>query len=305
MTGPGGTHRDGERSGSQVAADSAIPAGPSVLSDRPSASDPGQPPTLAASDAGRPPGPSADPGRPAAPGPGHATARRRVRSRRRWRAVVFALALAAVVAGAAWALLGPRLLVVRSIVVTGTRLVPASEVVAVSGIKPGTPLIRVNTARAAVRVETIRQVASAQVTRSWPDRVVIAVRERTPAVAVTAPGGGFDLVDAHGVIVRWAARRPAGLPLYITTVAVASLPLDPDLSAAAAVLAGLPGKLRVSVTSVTAPGADQVTLRLAGGVTVLWGGADHALAKAEELALLMPSHASYYDVSAQGTAVTN
>jgi cell division protein FtsQ len=209
------------------------------------------------------------------------------------------------VAGAAWALLGPRLLVVRSIVVTGTHLVPASEVLAVAGIQPGTPLIRVNTARAAARVETIRQVASAQVTRSWPDRVVITVRERTPAVAVTAPGGGFDLVDGDGVIVQWAARRPAGLPLYVTTEDVTSLPGDPDLGAAAAVLGGLPGKLRASVTSVTAPSPDQVTLRLPGGVTVLWGGADHAQAKAEELALLMPSHASYYDVSAQGTAVTN
>jgi hypothetical protein len=49
----------------------------------------------------------------------------------------------------------------------------------------------------------------------------------------------------------------------------------------------------------------EVTLRLAGGVTVLWGAADHAQAKAEELALLLPTHASYYDVSAPGTAVTN
>jgi cell division protein FtsQ len=262
VTGPGGSHRDGETSGSEAAVDNAISAGPTVSSAR-------------------------------------------SRTRRSWRAAFFALALAGVMGAAAWALLGPWLLVVRSIVVTGTHLVPASQVLTVAGIQPGTPLIRVNTARAAARVETIRQVASAQVTRSWPDRVVIAVRERTPAVAMTAPRGGFDLVDGDGVIVQWAARRPAGLPLYVTTAAVTSLPGDPDLVAAAAVLGGLPGKLRASVASLTAPSPAQVTLRLADGVTVLWGGADHAQAKAEELALLMPSHASYYDVSAQGTAVTN
>jgi len=47
-----------------------------------------------------------------------------------------------------------------------------------------------------------------------------------------------------------------------------------------------------------------VTLRLADGVTVVWGGPDHATAKAEELAVLRRTHARYYDVSAPGTAVT-
>jgi cell division protein FtsQ len=207
--------------------------------------------------------------------------------------------------GIAWALLGSGLFVVRSVTVTGTRLVPKSEVLAVAGVHPGTPLIRVNTAQIAARVETIRQVQSVQVTKSWPDRVVIAVRERTPALAVAAPGGGFDLVDADGVLVRWAARRPRGLPFYLTSAAVASLSGAPDVGASAAVLAELPAWLRSSVQSVTAPSPDQVTLRLAGGVTVLWGGTDRAAAKADELALLMRTHARYYDVSAPGTAVTN
>jgi cell division protein FtsQ len=238
-------------------------------------------------------------------GPGGTAVRRRPRFRRSWRVAFAALAAAGIVAGATWLLLGSRFLAVRSVVVTGTRLVPESEVLAVAGVKPGTPLIRVNTAQVAARVETIRQVASAQVTRSWPDRVVIAVRERTPALAVSAPGGGFDLVDADGVLVQWAVRRPADLPVYLTTAAVPSLRGDPDVGAAAAVLGELPGKLRASVTSVTARNPDQVTLRLAGGATVLWGGTGDAWAKAEELALLMPTHASYYDVSAPGTAVTN
>ena len=236
---------------------------------------------------------------------GPARLQRPARSRHRWRAAVFVLALTGIVAGVAWALLGSRLLAVRSVEVTGTRLVPQSEVLAVAGIQPGTPLIRVNTARVAARVETIRQVQSAQVTRSWPDRVVIAVRERTAALAVAVPGGGFDLVDPDGVIVQWAPRRPPGLPLYLASAPVSSLRGDPDVGAAAAVLGELPAQLRASVASVTVPSPDQVTLRLSSGVTVLWGGTDHAAAKADELGLLMPAHASYYDVSAQGTAVTN
>ena len=181
---------------------------------------------------------------------------------------------------------------------------PRSEVLAVAGIEPGTPLVRVNTAAVAARIDTIRQVRSALVSRSWPDRVVIVVRERTAALALMAPGGGYDLVDSDGVIVQWSASRPADLPLYPTTAPVTLLRGDPDLAAAAAVLGELPAWLRHSVASVTAPDPDQVTLRLADGITVLWGGTDRAGAKAAELTVLMQAHMHYYDVSAQGSVLT-
>ncbi len=278
MSDPGGRYSGGEAAGDSSAGDNAVSAGHAALSDRaPSAGDV----------------------------PRNKAARPRARSRRRWLAVLIPVALAAIVAGAAWVLLGSRLLAVRSVVVTGTRLVPQSEVLAVAGIVPGTPLIRVNTAQVAARVETIQQVQSVQVTRSWPDRVIIAVRERTPVLAVPVPSGGFDLVDPDGVIVRWAARRPPGLPVYLTTAVISSLRGDPDVGAAAAVVGELPARLRASVISVTAPSPDQVTLRLTHGMTVLWGGTGNARQKAEELGALMPTHASYYDVSGPGTAVTN
>jgi cell division protein FtsQ len=217
--------------------------------------------------------------------------------------VFFGLALAGLVGFATWALFGSQLLAVRSVVVTGTHLVPAAEVLEVAGVEPGTPLIRVNAGQVAARIETIRQIRGVRVTRSWPDRVVIVVLERTPALAVTAPGGGFDLVDADGVIVRWAATRP-GLPLYPVTAAVASLRGDPDLGAAAAVLGELPAWLRHSVESVTVPSPDQVTLELSGEITIVWGGTDRPAQKAQELTVLMATHSHYYDVSAQGTLMT-
>jgi cell division protein FtsQ len=224
---------------------------------------------------------------------------------RRWLAALLLLAALGLGGGVTWVLLGSGLFAVRSVVVTGTRLVPDSEVIAVAGVRPGTPLIRVDTARIAARVLSIRQILAVHVVTSWPDRVVIAVRERTSALAVPLPGSGFDLIDANGVVVQSVATRPPGLPLYTTTSAVSSLRGDPDVAAAAAVLAGLPAPLRSSVTAVTAPSPDQVTLRLSSGVTVVWGGADDAAAKARELAILMQTHARYYDVSSPATAVTN
>ena len=70
-------------------------------------------------------------------------------------------------------------------------------------------------------------------------------------------------------------------------------------------LAELPAQLRRSVASITAPSPDQVTLDLSNGVTILWGSAGDGPAKAKELALLMRTHARYYDVSAPGTVMTN
>jgi len=234
------------------------------------------------------------------------TRRRQTRRRRaRWVALLLLLAAVGLAGGVTWALYDSGLFVVRSVTVTGTHLVPESEVLAVAGVRPGTPLIRVSTARVAARVLTITQVQGVQVTKTWPDRVVIAVRERTSALAVAVSGGGFDLIDADGVIVQSAATRPAGLPLFTTTAAASSLRGDPDVAAAAAVLGELPASLRSSVASVIAPSPDQVTLSLGSGVTILWGGADDPAAKARELAVLMQTRARSYDVSSPATAVTN
>ncbi len=229
--------------------------------------------------------------------------RRRGKGSRRWRATFFALAMTGIVVGVAWALLGSKLLVVRSIAVTGTHLVPASSVLAVAGVQTGTPMVRVDTAQVERRVDAIRQVQSVQVIKSWPDRIVIQVRERTSSLAVAMPGGGFDLVDPSGVVVRWSASKPWWLPRYTAGTAVAALRGDPSVALASSVLRELPSGLRSSVASVSVPDG-QVTMVLDSGDTIVWGGADRAGAKAQVLAILMRTHARYYDVSAPGIAMT-
>lgn len=233
------------------------------------------------------------------------------RTRAPWRAAFFALAGLGILAGVAWALLGSRLLVVRSISVTGTHLVTSAQVIAAAGVPIGTPLMRVDTTKVAARVEAIRQVASATVAKDWPDQLSITVRERVPVVAVRMAGGGYDLVDQDGVIVRWSTTRPAALPLFLTTLPGGALRGDPGLAATSAVLAELPSWLLKSVNEVAVAGAsagsadeEQVTLYLRDHKTVVWGGTDRAEQKDRELAILMRNPARYFDVSAPGTAVT-
>ena len=216
----------------------------------------------------------------------------------------FGLAMVGIVAAVAWALLGSRLLVVRSVVVTGTHLVPSDTVLAMAGVKPGTPMVRVDTTQVQARVASIQQVQSVQVVKSWPDRVVIKVRERTATLAV-AMQRGFDLIDPAGVVVRWSATRPGRMPLYLPVAgsAVSALRGDPSIGMAAAVLGELPARLRASVKSVSVPDG-QVTVLLSSGVTVVWGDTGRASDKARVLDILMSTHARYYDVSAPGMAMT-
>jgi cell division protein FtsQ len=214
----------------------------------------------------------------------------------------------AVLAGVGWVVLGSKLLVVRSIVVNGNQLVSASQVRAVAGIAPKSVMIRVDTQAAAHRVESINQVQSATVSKSWPDRIVITVHERTPALAVSnAPPGvqgtGYDLVDKSGVVIQSVRTRPAGLPVYATSVAASSLRGNPAVSAAVTVLHEAPKAVARSVTSVSATSADNVRLTLTGGVTIVWGDTSHAEQKSTEITVLMRTHQHYYDVSAPGTAV--
>ncbi|MGH3276987.1 MAG: cell division protein FtsQ/DivIB, partial [Streptosporangiaceae bacterium] len=165
-----------------------------------------------------------------------------------WRAAFLVVLAVAIVAGAAWALLGSSFLVVRHERVSGNRGVPAAQVRAAAGIQLGTPLARLDAAAATRRIERIPQVLSARVGRSWPDTVVISVRMRTPELAV-AVGGGFELVDVHGVVVRMSATRPTGMPLLNSPPA--TLADSEAVRDGATVLASLPGSILARVLAVT------------------------------------------------------
>jgi cell division protein FtsQ len=226
-----------------------------------------------------------------------------------WKPVLSGLAAVAIVAGVAWALLGSRFLVVRSVQVTGTGpQVSRAEVLAAARIPAGLPLIRVNTAAVAQRVDGIREVQSAEVSRNWPHTVVISVRLRSPVFAVAVARGGYALVDAYGVDVRDSPRRPPGMPqleLPAGTGGVAGpSSLRPVAWAAAAVLHELPPRIARQVAVVRAPTPAEVSVQLGNGAVIVWGDASRPAEKARELALLMRTHARLYDVSAPGTAVT-
>jgi cell division protein FtsQ len=225
------------------------------------------------------------------------------------KALLFAVAGITIVAVLAWALLGSRLLVVRSVQVVGAgRGVSAAQVLAAAHVAQGTPLIRVDTGAIARQVERLNQVQSADVSKDWPSTLVITVRPRVPVFVMRA-AGGYALVDRFGVSVRDVAARPPGYPLlsvpYRSAVgAGTSLRGSPAVRAAAAVLSELPRRIARQVRAVSATSAADVSVTLADGAVVVWGNTSRANVKAKELTVLMHRHFRTYDVSGTGTAVT-
>jgi cell division protein FtsQ len=221
-----------------------------------------------------------------------------------WKAVFFAGTAVVIVGVMAWALLGSSLLVVRSVQVAGNgKAVSAGQVLAAARVTNGQPLIWVDTGAISRRVERLRQVQSAQVSRDWPTTLVITVQLRRPVFALPVHGS-YALVDPFGVSVRDVTRRPPGMPVLTVNTTSRSLRGSPAVRAAAAVLGELPRRVAKQVRGVTTGGPNDVSVELANGSVVVWGGAERGRIKAKELRVLIRRHARVYDVSGVGTAMT-
>ena len=180
----------------------------------------------------------------------------------------------------------------RDIVVTGIGVVTREEVLDAAKVRPGTPLLQINTNQVADRVAAIRRVASARVQRQYPSALRITIVERVPVVVKDFPDGPH-LFDRDGVDFA-TAPPPPGLP-YID--AANPGPTDPATKAALQVLTALRPEVAGQVGRVAAPSVASITLTLNDGRLVIWGTTDRTEEKAEKLAALLTQPGKTYDVS--------
>ena len=209
---------------------------------------------------------------------------RRVRPRRRSRRPIqLTVAVTALVA-TVWLLLVSPVLGVDTVQVDGVTTLPADQVRETAGIEPGTPLLRVDLDAARARIARLPSVASVEVTRGWPNTVVVTVVERAP-IAIVGEPGRRSLVDAQGVLFDTVSGEPpAGVvPLDVPSPG----PGDPATMAALAAVEALPSDLRGVVASAAATTAEDVSLTLADGTLVRWGGPEESDRKAAALAGLL------------------
>ena len=228
-----------------------------------------------------------------------ARAERSARRRRRLRSAARALVLLLPVAAVAWVVLASSWLAVDEVDVSGTGRVTEADVRKAVAVAPGTPLARVDTGAVAERVAELTPVADVAVRRTWPGTLTVEVTERVPAAGVVGPRG-VTLVDAGGVPF---GAEPA-LPPGVVTLDVADPgPDDPATRAALDVHAMLPEELRGRVATVRASSPQAVTLVLADGREVVWGGAGGTATKAAAVLALLDRPGTVLDVSGEGVVV--
>ncbi|GAA1885622.1 cell division protein FtsQ/DivIB [Streptantibioticus ferralitis] len=247
--------------------------------------------------------------RPARP---HPAVRRPPRPRLSRRGVLVLLVAATLlVGGGTYLFYGSPWLRVRQVGVSGTRVLSADQVRAVAAVRIGTPLVSVDTGAVADQLRTgLPRIASIDVERSWPDKIVLKVTERTPKVLLKK-GGKFQEVDVSGVRFATDSTPPSGVPIVELAGDAASsdqsqMPsnryfgTDRLLRATVQVAMDLPESVQKQTQTIQVRSFDAISLELTGGRTVLWGSAEHGARKAAALTALMKAagSAAHYDVSA-------
>lgn len=178
---------------------------------------------------------------------------------------------------------------VSRVSVAGNDQVSDDDVLAVAGVPEGTPLVTLPVEAIEQRVETLDAVASATVSRQWPDAVRIQVEERR-AVGYVELGDAVGLVGSDGTVYRQDDEAPRGVPELVGVAAAVgeSVTTDTEAGAAAvfAVAGALPTELQRHVAHIEADQPRRVRLVLDDGVVVTWGSAGSSEQKSSVVALL-------------------
>jgi cell division protein FtsQ len=231
--------------------------------------------------------------------------RERIRQRRltRVRPWLAAGTVLVLLAAVAWIVYGSPLFGVRAVRVAGNALVNADQVRAAAAIAPGTPLAGLDGRKVGARVVAgLPPVRTATVDREWPGTVVITVSERVAVAAVAQPEKQWLLLDAVAVGFLRVGAPPEKLPVLVVSEPG---PKDPATVAALSVLAALTPQLRERLVLVEAPAPTRITLKLAGGRSVVWGDASKNRDKARVATGLLGYRGSVIDVSAPDAVALN
>jgi cell division protein FtsQ len=181
-----------------------------------------------------------------------------------------------------------------------------AAIVAAAGLAHHPPLISTDPGTVAGRVESLPFIATAQVTRHWPDGIRIAVTERVPVVQMAGPGVSWSVLDGHGRTLQVQPGRVPGLIVLIVHTpggggggvppAAVGGSLPPRASAGLKVGRTLPAAFSAQVVSITVAPDAAIGLALSSGITVQLGTATDLAAKYEDVAAII-AHGTLHSTS--------
>lgn len=222
-------------------------------------------------------------------------------------AIVAACVVVALVAGLLLAAVYSPMLAVKTVTVSGTKLLKATQVQA--ALKPlvGRPLPQVSDEEVGSLLQPLVQIKSVTAEAHPPSDLVVHVRERVP-VALVKRGSEYLLVDVDGVRLSTTAD-PTKVKLPVIDGGAGAIGKD-LFQATTAVLGALPANVLAKLSNASAKSVDAVQLKLVDGQTIIWGNAGEKELKARVLEALLKVPAdpanpvNIYDVSVPRHPVT-
>lgn len=222
------------------------------------------------------------------------------RSRRRRIVWLSSIAAAVVLVGGSVAAAYSPLFAVQKITVEGAASLDPVAIETALGDQLGTPLALVDSSKVKAALLAFPLIETYALEARPPHDLTVRIVERTP-VGVLRSEAGYTLVDAAGVALSTTSDQPAGQPVIDVTGGVESA----AFRSAGLVVRALPADVRSALTGISATTADDVTLTLNSGLTVVWGSAEESALKAVVLSKTMAANpaAGSIDVTSPEVAV--
>ncbi|EQM80547.1 FtsQ-type POTRA domain-containing protein [Microbacterium maritypicum] len=222
------------------------------------------------------------------------------RSRRRRIVWLSSIGAALLLVGGSVAAAYSPLFAVQKISVAGATTLDPAAIEAALGDQLGTPLALVDSSKVKAALLAFPLIETYSLEARPPHDLTVRIVERTP-VGVIRSDAGYTLVDAAGVALSTTSDQPAGQPVIDVPGGVDSA----AFRSAGLVVRSLPAEIRAALTEISARTADDVTLTLNSGLSVVWGSAEESALKAVVLSKAMASNpeAASIDVTSPEVAV--
>lgn len=207
--------------------------------------------------------------------------------------------LVLLIGGSVAAAYSPLFAVEKITVLGATTIDPVVLETALAG-QIGTPLALVDSSEIKAALVGFPLIETYALEARPPHDLTVRIVERTP-VGVIRSDAGYTLVDAAGVALATTTDQPAGQPLLDIAGGVDSTAFE----SAGLVIRSLPADVRAQLSGVRATTADDVTLTLSTGLTVVWGSDEESALKGRVLAqtLAAKPDATTIDVSSPNASV--
>ncbi len=168
--------------------------------------------------------------------------------------------------------------------VTGTSHLSASQVIDAAGLARGANVFWLDTGGVERRLESLNWVASAQVKKTLPGTITIAIHERSPVGAVDR-SGTFDLVAGDGTVLAAVGGDPKLPRIEVRTIPGG--PVAGSYVGPAELLAAVPIDVRAEIESVALADDGELTGQTRTGAVLMLGPPVDLAAKGIALAAVL------------------